>query len=103
MPVYATAFTAGLLAAKRAGEPGAPKIPVTIVIAPASTFTLGPFDIESIPVAHSIPEPNALAIRTPLGTVLHTGDWKLDDTPDDRPPDRRGAASRRSATRACWR
>ena len=44
-------------------------------------FTVGPFEVEYIPVSHSIPEPNALAIRTPLGTVLHTGDWKLDPAP----------------------
>ena len=44
-------------------------------------ITLGPFDIEFGRVAHSIPESNALIIRTPLGTVLHTGDWKLDPTP----------------------
>jgi ribonuclease J len=37
--------------------------------------------VEYVPVSHSIPEPNALAIRTPLGTVLHTGDWKLDPAP----------------------
>ena len=80
VPVYATAFTAGLLNAKRAAEPGSEVVPVTIV-APGGRFTVGPFDIEYINVAHSIPEANALAIRTPLGTVLHSGDWKLDDTP----------------------
>jgi len=42
---------------------------------------LGPFAIDFINVAHSIPESNALAIRTPAGTVLHTGDWKIDPTP----------------------
>jgi len=42
---------------------------------------LPPFDIEFVSVAHSIPESNALIIRTKLGTVLHTGDWKLDPTP----------------------
>ena len=44
-------------------------------------FTLGPFDIELVSVAHSIPESNGLILRTPLGTVLHTGDWKIDPTP----------------------
>ena len=44
-------------------------------------LTLGPFTIDFINVAHSIPESNALAIRTPAGTVLHTGDWKIDPTP----------------------
>ncbi|WP_078706715.1 ribonuclease J [Consotaella salsifontis] len=79
-PVYATAFTAGLLQAKREGEPGAPKIPLTL-FKPGDTFECGPFSIEAIAVTHSIPEPVALAIRTPEGTVLHTGDWKIDETP----------------------
>ena len=80
VPVYMTPFAAGLLEAKRAMEPNAPKIPVTIV-RQRETVTVGPFEVEYIPVSHSIPEPNALAIRTPLGTVLHTGDWKLDPAP----------------------
>ena len=44
-------------------------------------FNVGPFDIELVSMAHSIPESNALIIRTPAGTVLHTGDWKIDPTP----------------------
>ena len=80
VPVYTTPFTAALLAAKREGEPGAPKIPVTIFNA-GERFKLGPFEIEAVNVTHSIPEPVALAIRTPLGTVVHTGDWKIDATP----------------------
>lgn len=79
-PVYATPFTSALLAAKREGEPGAPKVPVTIFRA-GDRFDVGPFSIEAVNVTHSIPEPVALAIRTPLGTVLHTGDWKIDATP----------------------
>ena len=80
VPVYATAFTANLLAAKVMGEPGAQAVPVTVV-KPGDRLPIGPFEVEYINVAHSIPESHALAIRTPLGTVLHTGDWKLDDTP----------------------
>ena len=80
IPVYATPFTAALLAAKRAGEPGAPEIPVTIVPL-GGRFKVGPFDVELVSMAHSIPESNALIIRTPCGTVLHTGDWKIDPTP----------------------
>jgi len=80
IPVYATPFTAALLAAKRASEPGAPEIPVTIIPV-GGRFTVGPFDIELVSMAHSIPESNALIIRTPAGTVLHTGDWKIDPTP----------------------
>jgi ribonuclease J len=80
VPVYATPFTAALLAAKGQGEPGAPDIPVTEMPL-NSRFEVGPFDIELVSVAHSIPESNALIIRTPHGAVLHTGDWKLDPTP----------------------
>ena len=80
VPVYATPFTAALLAAKRANEPNAPEIPVTIVQL-GSRFKVGPFDVELVSMAHSIPESNALIIRTPCGTVLHTGDWKIDLTP----------------------
>ncbi len=80
VPLYATPFTAALFEARRLSEPGAPKIPVNVV-ALGGRLTLGPFDVEFINVAHSIPESNALAIRTPAGTVLHTGDWKIDPTP----------------------
>ncbi|HRE20165.1 MAG TPA: ribonuclease J [Rhabdaerophilum sp.] len=79
-PVYMTPFAANLLEARRLSEPGAPRIPVR-GITQATRFTLGPFDIETIPVAHSIPESMALAIRTPHGTIVHTGDWKIDETP----------------------
>src|SRR5687768_3260474 len=85
VPVYATPFTASLFVAKRLGEPGAPDIPVNVVPL-GGRFTLGPFDIELVSMSHSIPESNALIIRTPLGTVLHTGDWKLDPTPIIGPP-----------------
>jgi ribonuclease J len=80
IPVFATPFTAALLAAKCANEPGAPDIPVTIVQL-GSRFKVGEFDIELVSMAHSIPESNALIIRTAAGTVLHTGDWKIDLTP----------------------
>jgi ribonuclease J len=85
VPIYATPFTAALLEAKRQGEPGAPEIPVTIIPA-GGRFTVGPFDVEYVAVQHSIPESHALIIRTPVGTVLHTGDWKIDETPIIGPP-----------------
>jgi ribonuclease J len=69
-----------MIAAKKAGEPGAPDIPVTVVSL-GSRFKVGSFDIELVSMTHSIPESNALIIRTPLGNVLHTGDWKIDPTP----------------------
>jgi ribonuclease J len=80
VPVYATRFAAGLLQTRRLSEPSAPKVDLR-EITPGQRLRLGPFEVEYVPVAHSIPESNALAIRTPLGLVLHTGDWKLDDTP----------------------
>jgi ribonuclease J len=80
VPVYATPFTAALLESKRLAEPSAPQIPVKVVPL-GGRFALGPFDLEFVSVAHSIPESNALIIRSRLGTVLHTGDWKIDPTP----------------------
>ena len=85
IPVYATPFTAALLEAKCAGEPGSPKIPVTVVTL-GSRFDIGPFNVELVTMAHSIPEANALIIRTAGGTILHTGDWKIDPTPILRDP-----------------
>jgi len=80
VPVWATPFTAGLMEAKRQEEPGTPRIPVTIYRA-GDRFQIGPFAIEAINVSHSIPEPVSLAITTPSGTVIHTGDWKIDSEP----------------------
>ncbi len=79
-PIYATPFAAAMLEAKRASERGAPKLDIR-VIPQGGRFKAGPFDVEFVPVAHSIPESNALAIRTPAGLVVHTGDWKIDPTP----------------------
>lgn len=84
-PIYATPFSAALFAAKCEGEFNAPKIPVTVVPL-GGRIDIGPFNVEFISVAHSIPESNALAIRTAAGTVLHTGDWKIDPTPLVGPP-----------------
>jgi ribonuclease J len=80
VPIYATPFTAALFEAKRQSEPGAPEIPIK-VIPLGARFSIGPFDVELVSMSHSIPESNGLIIRTGLGTVLHTGDWKLDPTP----------------------
>jgi len=84
-PVYCTPFTAAMLAAKRAGDGIVENVDVTIM-QPGKPFTIGPFTIEPINVAHSIPEANALYITTPIGRVLHTGDWKLDPTPVGNAP-----------------
>ena len=84
-PVYMTRFAAGLAEARRLGEPGAPKIPLKIV-AQGEKVAIGPFVVEFIAVAHSIPESSALAIRTPAGLVVHTADWKIDPSPIIGPP-----------------
>jgi ribonuclease J len=79
-PVWATAFTASLLRAKLAEAGLADQVKINVV--PLSgRFAIGPFDLELITLTHSIPEPNAIALRTPVGTVLHTGDWKFDPDP----------------------
>src|SRR5438045_8418539 len=76
-PVWATPFTASLLRAKLIEAGLADRVPINIV--PMSgRFAIGSFDLELITLTHSIPEPNAVVIRTRVGTVLHTGDWKLD-------------------------
>jgi ribonuclease J len=80
VPIYATPFTAALLKAKLAEFGRRQELPVNVV-ALNSRFDVGPFGLQLVEVAHSIPESNALVVRTPLGTVLHTGDWKLDPTP----------------------
>ncbi|HHY49297.1 MAG TPA: ribonuclease J [Alphaproteobacteria bacterium] len=84
-PVYATAFTAAMLAAKRAADEIVDNVAVTLMEV-GKPFAVGPFTIEAINVAHSIPESCALLITTPVGRVLHTGDWKLDPRPIAAPP-----------------
>lgn len=80
VPVYATPFTAEMLKSKL-GQMGRLEGFPLKVIPMGSRHKIGPFDVELISMSHSIPEPSAIAIRTPLGTVLHTGDWKLDKQP----------------------
>ena len=79
-PVYATPFTISILKRKLAETDFADQVEI-IEVPLGGRFTVGPFDMELITLTHSIPEPNAIAIRTPVGTVLHTGDWKFDPDP----------------------
>jgi ribonuclease J len=79
-PIYATPFTASVLRAKLA-EAGLSGRFELIEVPMSGRFAVGPFEIELVTLTHSIPEPNALIVRTPLGTVVHTGDWKLDPEP----------------------
>lgn len=80
VPIYATPFTAAMLKAKLAENKAGQKLPIN-EIPLGGRFTLGPFDLQYIHMAHSIPESNGLAIRTDLGRIFHTGDWKLDPKP----------------------
>ena len=79
-PVYATPFTAGMLRSKRDEYGGSRDMQIN-VIPVAGRFKTGPFDVEFVTMAHSVPETSGLAIRTPAGLVFHTADWKLDATP----------------------
>jgi ribonuclease J len=79
-PIYATAFTAAMAYPKLV-EAGLEDEVEIIEVPLSGRFTVGPFEIELITLTHSIPEPNALVIRTAAGSVLHTGDWKLDPEP----------------------
>lgn len=79
-PIYATPFTMQILKRKLSetdfeDEVELHEIPLD------GAFTVGPFELDLITLTHSIPEPNGIAIKTPLGTVLHTGDWKFDPDP----------------------
>lgn len=79
-PIYATKFTAAVLRNKLSEVSWGHRVPV-IEIPLSGEVKIGPFNIEFVTLTHSIPEPNALLLSTPLGRVLHTGDWKLDDAP----------------------
>lgn len=79
-PVYATPFAASVLKRKLRDAGLFDAVPVT-EIPLGGKFAVGPFELEMITMTHSIPEPNALAVRTKFGTVFHTGDWKIDPEP----------------------
>lgn len=79
-PVYCTPFTATLARAKLK-DAGFGHLDIVKEVPLGGVFDLGPFNIEFITFTHSILEPNALAIKTEHGTVIHTGDWKLDPGP----------------------
>ena len=79
-PIYATPFCAAVVRRKLA-EAGLGREVKIHVIKPGGAFTLAPFSLRFIPMTHSTPEAQALAITTSYGTVLHTGDWKSDPNP----------------------
>ena len=80
VPLYATPFTAGLIAGKLEEEGLSGQVKLHIVQR-GGGVELGPFKVSFVPMAHSIPEGNGLLIETPHGRVFHTGDWKIDATP----------------------
>lgn len=79
-PIYSTPFTSAFLHAKFQ-EMGPGRKPKVTEMKPGSKIDLSPFEIELIDLTHSIPEMQAVAITTPKGVVLHTGDWKFDEKP----------------------
>lgn len=79
-PIYATKFTAEIVRQKIKEHPWAKQVQI-IEVPLSGEMQIGKFTVEYITLTHSIPEPNALAITTPLGTVMHTGDWKIDPDP----------------------
>lgn len=78
-PIFTTALTAHVLRRKLA-EVQLNDVPVTVVKS-GQCIDIGPFSVEWIHMAHSIPEPHSLLIKTPAGKVFHSGDWKLDKSP----------------------
>ena len=90
VPVYGTRLSLGMLSAKLEEHQLDPSL---VEVAAGQRTTLGPFDLEFYAVSHSIPDGVAVALRTPAGTVVHTGDFKMDLTPiDGRPTDLGGLA-----------
>ncbi|MEM0953754.1 MAG: ribonuclease J [Pseudomonadota bacterium] len=79
-PVYCTRFTAEILQRKLAEAGLAGRVPVHVMES-GDRHTVGVFDIEWVDITHSTPESQALMLRTAVGNVFHTGDWKLDPAP----------------------
>jgi ribonuclease J len=101
LPIYGSELTLGL-ARSRIEEAGLLDRTDLVVVRDGERRQIGPFDVEFIPVTHSVPHGFALAIHTPQGVVFHTGDWKLDLTPvDGRTTDlaRIGAIAKESGIR----
>ena len=82
VPVYGSALTLGL-ARNRIEEAGLLGKTELHAVADGERVQIGPFDVEFIPVTHSVPHAHAIAVHTPQGVILHTGDFKLDLTPVD--------------------
>jgi ribonuclease J len=94
VPVYGSKLSLGLLGAKLEEHPVTPNL---VPVADGEVTQLGPFELEFFPVTHSIPDGLAVAVRTPAGSLLHTGDFKMDLTPIDRRPTDLGGLARLGA------
>lgn len=85
VPIYCTRLAKGLISGKLKERKALAQAKIN-VITTGSPFNLGRFKIEFYPVCHSIPDAVGLIIQTPVGTVIHSGDFKLDHTPVSGPP-----------------
>jgi ribonuclease J len=85
VPIYGTQFTMALVR-KKLEEHGLLDSAKLHEVSPGDTTTLGPFQIEYLRVTHSTIDCVALAVRTPVGVIIHTGDFKIDPTPVDGKP-----------------
>jgi len=85
VPIYGTRFTLALVR-KRLEEAGLLESAKLFEVTPGRLVEIGPYEIEFIPVTHSTVDCVALAIRTPIGVIMHTGDFKIDQTPVDGAP-----------------
>ncbi len=79
-PIYGTPLALGLIRAKLSEHPQLNGV-VLHSVAAGQTTTVGPFEVEFLAITHSIPDGVGLAIKTPLGTIIHTGDFKFEYTP----------------------
>lgn len=79
-PVYTTAYTAEILRRKLARDGKNSKMNI-IEVDSRATQDIGGFNVKWMPITHSIPEPNALLIKTQVGSIFHTADWKIDPNP----------------------
>ena len=83
VPVYGASLTLGIMAGRLRDHPVDPKTLNTHVVTPGDILKIGPFEVEFIRVGHSIPDACGLAIKTALGTIIQSGDFKFDQTPVD--------------------
>jgi beta-CASP RNase J family ribonuclease len=93
VPLFASSFTRELIR-RRLEEHGLWRSNLVTVHEPGVRFDAGPFEVEPIRVTHSLPDCSSLAFRSEDGTILHTGDWKIDDEPMDGEAFDRAAFSR---------